>query len=109
MVDWSMYTIVHCYCLLAIACSTVYSIQTLLILNTNIVYLEFGININSTSNVNGGSGFKTSSIAVVATILEKSVFYYCDEHLTAPSVSLGLPKQFVTLSAQLNLNIASLH
>ena len=43
-----------------------------------------------------GSGFETSLIAV----LEKSVFYYCDEYLTTPTVSLGLPKQFVMLSAR---------
>ena len=28
------------------------------------------------------------------------MFYYCDEYLTAPTVSLGLPKQFVILSAR---------
>ena len=40
----------------------------------------------------GGTVIPVSLIAVVPTVLEKSVFY---GYLTAASVSLGLPTQFV--------------
>ena len=40
----------------------------------------------------GGTAIPVSLIAVVPTVLEKSVFY---GYLTAASVSVGLPTQFV--------------
>ena len=40
----------------------------------------------------GGTVIPVSLVAVVPTVLEKSVFY---EYLTVASVSLGLPTQFV--------------
>ena len=40
----------------------------------------------------GGTVIPVSLIAVVPTVLEKSVFY---GHLAVASVSLGLPKQFL--------------
>ena len=58
---------------------------------------------NETRFLTGGTVIPVSLIAVVPTVLEKSVFY---GYLAAASVSLGLPTQVCAL---LFINIQSFH